>query len=341
MHLATITLEMESSDTIDNVKAKIQFSVLSASYPTIHRLLLAALERRELDDRDHLRKKHLDLAGPLLAGLFRMLFKKLTKDVYRYLQKCVETHPPSMQPQPASLAVSLIQLHPLLSVPSPLLLVLSLGAGRLAPSPLLSALSLPPIPMSFPALAIAATSITLALAPRLTMRLAPTPHQIQTPVPYSHPGQGQLYLPLNHKDGGMDYDDDDVCITGSHVTADYGENITDLNSPPRRQSAHKHQLPPSTPLPSITPPPRTEFKLPEKPQTMQRDSRAAFATPDPTRRRTACTLISVDFVYFHKFIDIRQFKYKAPWGDLLYHYSSQRALATFSEFPKSYSLVPL
>jgi DNA-directed RNA polymerase II subunit RPB2 len=53
----------------------------------IHRLLLAALERRELDDRDHFGKKRLDLAGPLLAGLFRMLFKKLTKDVYRYLQK--------------------------------------------------------------------------------------------------------------------------------------------------------------------------------------------------------------------------------------------------------------
>ncbi|KAJ7897051.1 hypothetical protein B0H14DRAFT_3080874 [Mycena olivaceomarginata] len=41
----------------------------------IHRLLLAALERRELDDR------------PLLAKLFRILFRKLTKDVYRYLQK--------------------------------------------------------------------------------------------------------------------------------------------------------------------------------------------------------------------------------------------------------------
>ncbi|EJD51976.1 DNA-dependent RNA polymerase II second largest subunit [Auricularia subglabra TFB-10046 SS5] len=56
----------------------------------IHRLLLAALERRELDDRDHFGKKRLDLAGPLLASLFRMLFRKLTKDVYRYLQKCVE-----------------------------------------------------------------------------------------------------------------------------------------------------------------------------------------------------------------------------------------------------------
>ncbi|KIY51271.1 DNA-directed RNA polymerase II, subunit 2 [Fistulina hepatica ATCC 64428] len=56
----------------------------------IHRLLLAAMERRELDDRDHFGKKRLDLAGPLLSNLFRMLFRKVTKDVYRYLQKCVE-----------------------------------------------------------------------------------------------------------------------------------------------------------------------------------------------------------------------------------------------------------
>jgi DNA-directed RNA polymerase II subunit RPB2 len=53
----------------------------------IHRLLLAALERRELDDRDHYGKKRMDLAGPLMASLFRMLFKKLTKDVAKYLQK--------------------------------------------------------------------------------------------------------------------------------------------------------------------------------------------------------------------------------------------------------------
>lgn len=53
----------------------------------IHRLLLAALDRRETDDRDHFGKKRLDLAGPLLAGLFRMLFRKLTKDVSKYIQK--------------------------------------------------------------------------------------------------------------------------------------------------------------------------------------------------------------------------------------------------------------
>ncbi|XP_032489620.1 DNA-directed RNA polymerase II subunit RPB2 isoform X3 [Phocoena sinus] len=37
----------------------------------VHRLLLAALGRRELDDRDHYGNKRLDLAGPLLAFLFR------------------------------------------------------------------------------------------------------------------------------------------------------------------------------------------------------------------------------------------------------------------------------
>lgn len=56
----------------------------------IHRLLLAALERRETDDRDHFGKKRLDLAGPLLAQLFRMLFRKMTSDVGRYLQKCID-----------------------------------------------------------------------------------------------------------------------------------------------------------------------------------------------------------------------------------------------------------
>ena len=57
----------------------------------VHRLLLVALERRDQDDRDHFGKKRLDLAGPLLANLFRMLFKKLTRDIFRYMQKCIET----------------------------------------------------------------------------------------------------------------------------------------------------------------------------------------------------------------------------------------------------------
>lgn len=47
----------------------------------VHRLLLAALGRRELDDRDHMGNKRLDLAGPLLAFLFRALFRNLLKEV--------------------------------------------------------------------------------------------------------------------------------------------------------------------------------------------------------------------------------------------------------------------
>ena len=59
----------------------------------VHRLLLScALDRQDPDDRDHFGKKRLDLAGPLLAQLFRILFKKLTRDIYRYMQKCVETN---------------------------------------------------------------------------------------------------------------------------------------------------------------------------------------------------------------------------------------------------------
>ncbi|VDD91228.1 unnamed protein product [Enterobius vermicularis] len=48
----------------------------------VHRLLLAALGRRELDDRDHIGNKRLDLAGPLLAFLFRALFRNLLKEVF-------------------------------------------------------------------------------------------------------------------------------------------------------------------------------------------------------------------------------------------------------------------
>ncbi|KAK9463712.1 DNA-directed RNA polymerase II subunit RPB2 [Lipomyces oligophaga] len=58
----------------------------------VHKMLQCALGRRELDDRDHFGKKRLDLAGPLLANLFRILFKKLTRDMYKYMQKCVETN---------------------------------------------------------------------------------------------------------------------------------------------------------------------------------------------------------------------------------------------------------
>jgi DNA-directed RNA polymerase II subunit RPB2 len=43
----------------------------------IHRLLLCALGRRAEDDRDHYGNKRLDLAGPLMGGLFRLVRSRL------------------------------------------------------------------------------------------------------------------------------------------------------------------------------------------------------------------------------------------------------------------------
>ena len=56
----------------------------------VHKMLQCALGRRETDDRDHFGKKRLDLAGPLLAKLFRGLYKRLTGEVFKHLQRCVE-----------------------------------------------------------------------------------------------------------------------------------------------------------------------------------------------------------------------------------------------------------
>lgn len=56
----------------------------------VHRLLLCSLGRVVEDDRDHYANKRLDLAGPLLSSLFRILLGKLSRDVRTYLQKCVD-----------------------------------------------------------------------------------------------------------------------------------------------------------------------------------------------------------------------------------------------------------
>ncbi|VDN08718.1 unnamed protein product, partial [Dibothriocephalus latus] len=55
----------------------------------VHRLLLTALKRRDVDDRDHYGNKRLDLAGPLLAFLFRGLFRNLAKEIRLYAQKYI------------------------------------------------------------------------------------------------------------------------------------------------------------------------------------------------------------------------------------------------------------
>lgn len=56
----------------------------------VHKLLMCRLGRSDEDDRDHFGKKRLDLAGPLLGGLFRLLLRKLTKDVRKTLQICLD-----------------------------------------------------------------------------------------------------------------------------------------------------------------------------------------------------------------------------------------------------------
>uniref|UniRef100_A0A7S4QHG4 DNA-directed RNA polymerase subunit beta n=1 Tax=Ditylum brightwellii TaxID=49249 RepID=A0A7S4QHG4_9STRA len=56
----------------------------------VHKLLMCRLGRSDEDDRDHFGKKRLDLAGPLLGGLFRVLFRKLTKDVRKHLKLCLD-----------------------------------------------------------------------------------------------------------------------------------------------------------------------------------------------------------------------------------------------------------
>ena len=40
----------------------------------VHRLLQCSLGRRKQDDRDHVANKRMDLAGPLMANMFRILF---------------------------------------------------------------------------------------------------------------------------------------------------------------------------------------------------------------------------------------------------------------------------
>lgn len=56
----------------------------------ICKTLRVAAGYSEVDDRDHYAKKRMDLSGPLLASLFRALFKKLTAETTKHMQKCIE-----------------------------------------------------------------------------------------------------------------------------------------------------------------------------------------------------------------------------------------------------------
>ncbi|KAI3386255.1 hypothetical protein SNEBB_000353 [Seison nebaliae] len=56
----------------------------------VHRLLQISLGRRELDDRDHYGNKRLDLAGPLMAFLFRTLVRNLVREMKMIAQKEID-----------------------------------------------------------------------------------------------------------------------------------------------------------------------------------------------------------------------------------------------------------
>ncbi|EOB15377.1 DNA-directed RNA polymerase II subunit RPB2 [Nosema bombycis CQ1] len=56
----------------------------------VQKLLLVALGRKKEDDRDHYGKKRMDLAGPLLASLFKTLYKKLCGETAKHMAKCIE-----------------------------------------------------------------------------------------------------------------------------------------------------------------------------------------------------------------------------------------------------------
>ncbi|KAI0155403.1 DNA-dependent RNA polymerase II beta subunit [Hypoxylon sp. FL1284] len=58
----------------------------------VHKLLQCALGRRDTDDRDHFGKKRLDLAGPLLAKLFRNIVRRLTQEITNHLRRCIENN---------------------------------------------------------------------------------------------------------------------------------------------------------------------------------------------------------------------------------------------------------
>jgi len=57
----------------------------------VNRLCQCALGRVDEDDRDHFGKKRLDLAGPLMAQVFRLKFAQLVRDIRLYLSRCVES----------------------------------------------------------------------------------------------------------------------------------------------------------------------------------------------------------------------------------------------------------
>lgn len=57
----------------------------------VNRLIQASLGRTSEDDRDYYGKKRLDMAGSLLSGLFRQLFRACVDDMMKYLKREIDS----------------------------------------------------------------------------------------------------------------------------------------------------------------------------------------------------------------------------------------------------------
>jgi DNA-directed RNA polymerase II subunit RPB2 len=58
----------------------------------VNRLLTAALGRATEDDRDYYGKKRLEMAGTLLASLFRQLFRQYVDDMVKHIKKDLDSN---------------------------------------------------------------------------------------------------------------------------------------------------------------------------------------------------------------------------------------------------------
>ena len=68
----------------------------------VNRLLIAHLGRCTEDDRDYYGKKRMEMAGTLLSGLYRQLFRAYIEDMVKSIKKDIES------PRTRDMAVNLL-----------------------------------------------------------------------------------------------------------------------------------------------------------------------------------------------------------------------------------------
>jgi len=62
----------------------------------VHRLLSGSLGRTSEDDRDYYGKKRMDMAGSLLSGLFRQLFRNFVDEMTKILKRDIDAGKPEL-----------------------------------------------------------------------------------------------------------------------------------------------------------------------------------------------------------------------------------------------------